>query len=449
MKIYNKTFGRVLVTGVAILSLFAMQSCKDEPDKYESTGGTPTIHYIRPADVNAKDSLLVQASPQMVIAMVGDNLRSIKRMFFNDLEAVLNSSYMTDNTLIVSVPKDIPGVVSDKITMITTDQDTVYYDFHVVIPGPSPTSMSNEWAKAGEEVTIYGNYFIDDPNVPLSVIFPGNVVVTDFTSMSYSALTFVMPEVASEGPVSVKSVYGTQEAPFHYKDTRGMLFSFDDPTFHNHGWNGHEATTDETALDGNFLMMGNGTAVLAESTWDEKNFSFVYWPGDDWGAVETYKTSPRLCDVVDFSDWENMSIKFEVNIPKEHPWTNCALQILFAGVDQVTNRDAGVDVYGNTIAAANNAYYTRATNPNLRALYRPWDDTAAKTYDTDGKWVTVTLPIATSFRYASDGTVPTDAVKLDKNSFASLWLFVQGGGVYGEECTPIIKIDNVRVVPNK
>ena len=92
MKFKNNKLGRVLLIALSITSCFSMQSCKDEPDKYESTGGTPTIYYIRPADINSKDSLLVQAGPQFVIAIVGENLRSIKQMFFNDLEAVLNYS---------------------------------------------------------------------------------------------------------------------------------------------------------------------------------------------------------------------------------------------------------------------------------------------------------------------------------------------------------------------
>ena len=162
-----------------------MQSCKDEPDKYESTGGTPTIYYIRPADINSKDSLLVQAGPQFVIAIVGENLRSIKQMFFNDLEAVLNSSYITDNTLIVTTPKNIPSAVNDKITMITHNQDTVYYDFHIVIPGPVVTSMSNEYAKPGNIVTIYGSYFIDDPNIPLQVTLPDGKIITEFRKRYY------------------------------------------------------------------------------------------------------------------------------------------------------------------------------------------------------------------------------------------------------------------------
>ena len=88
-----------------LLTGSALTSCEDQPDKYEMTDGVPTIHYIRMADVAVKDSLITGAYMQNTICIVGDNLRSIYKLFFNDQEATLNTSYMTDNTVIVDVPK--------------------------------------------------------------------------------------------------------------------------------------------------------------------------------------------------------------------------------------------------------------------------------------------------------------------------------------------------------
>ena len=48
-------------------------SCEDEPDKYEVTGGTPTIDYVRPVDAASKDSLLTAASLNNTICIVGRN----------------------------------------------------------------------------------------------------------------------------------------------------------------------------------------------------------------------------------------------------------------------------------------------------------------------------------------------------------------------------------------
>ena len=59
---------------------------------------------------------------------------------------------------------------------------------------------------------------------------------------------------------------------------------------------------------------------------------------------------------------------------------------------------------------------------------------------------TVTIPIKSSFIYGMSGAPATGSLNAD--SFSSLSLFVVGGGVKGKECTPLIKIDNIRCVPN-
>ena len=143
---YNKIFSSLLLV-LAVLFSFSLESCKDQPDEFELKDGTPTVHYIRPAKASASDSLLVQANPQAIICLVGENLNCIKEMYFNDKKAILNTSFITENSLIVQVPSEIPELVTDKIYMITNDGRQVTYDFHVVIPAPVVTSMKNEWTK--------------------------------------------------------------------------------------------------------------------------------------------------------------------------------------------------------------------------------------------------------------------------------------------------------------
>jgi hypothetical protein len=128
------------------------------------------------ASLAASDSLIEGAYMANTICLVGDNLRSIYELYFNDQKAILNTSLMTDHTLIVDVPKTIPTDVTNKIYMINMAMDTVTYDFKVLVPAPVVSSMSNEYAKPGTVATIYGDYLLDDPNVPLEIIFPGNVI---------------------------------------------------------------------------------------------------------------------------------------------------------------------------------------------------------------------------------------------------------------------------------
>ncbi len=445
MKILDNFMNRVLLGTIIALTGFGVIACEAAPDKYKVASGVPTILYVRSPSATSADSLITAASTGSTICLVGNNLRSIYELYFNDQQAILNSSYMTDNVVIVDIPQTIPGVVSDKIYMVTQKKDTVTYDFSVTVSAPTLTAMSCEYAPVGSEVTITGNYFVDDPNVPLSVVFPGNVAVTEFTNISQTSISFVVPDCTQEGSIDVTTVYGTTTSTFHYLDTRGMMFDFDGVTgLGNHGWHDATITSDETSITGNFVQLGDGaTTMSADGAWNDSKFAFEYWPGD-WSTPTNYPEGEgiRLFDLVDFSDYANMAVKFEMYIPSTSPWSAGALQVIMAGTDKVTYGNGGTDVYGNVIAAPNNTYFQDDVLP--RALYRPWTTTG--TYNTGDQWITVSLPISTSFVYGFSGNTATGT--LSESDFASLVLFVVGGGVTGTDCTPIIKIDNIRAVPN-
>lgn len=449
MKI-TKIFSGLLICLSVIFAGSVFTSCEDQPDAFELTDGVPEINYVRMPYLAQADSLITEASMQSIICLVGNNLTSIKEMYFNDQKALLNTSYITDHTLIVEIPSDIPGEVSDKIYMVTKGGETVTYDFHVIVPAPSITSMSCEYAKAGEEVTIYGNYFVDDPNVPLKVTLPDGQEMTKFNSFTQGTITFNMPECNTEGTIMVESIYGKSESPFHYLDSRGIMFDFDGLTgLGNHGWHSRDIISDETSITGNFVQLGNGTAKMSEDGgWDDSNFSFEYWCGS-WDTPQNVTSGDGIAlhNLVDFTNWQNMSLKFEMLVPSAYPWSAGAMQICFEGYDRVTLSGNPIDGFSGTVMGANAKVFNGEDGMGVygRAMYRPWAESGS--YDTQDKWVTVTIPL-TGFVYDREGKAAKETPNKPED-FASLTIFVVGGGIKGTDCTPIIKIDNIRAVPNK
>ena len=485
-KINQYTKGLFLsVLAVAGLTL---TSCKDQPDAYKVADGTPSINYVRclsteitstrdAADMHYTVGELVEsASPQNTLCLVGENLRSVYELYFNDQKAILNTSYITDNTLIVDVPKSVPKQVTNKIYMVTKSGETVDYDFTVEIPAPSISEMSCEYAAIGDRVTFTGDYFVNYEDSPLEVYFTDandNLIPAEINSIAddYTSVEVTIPDGAVEGPVAMTSIYGSSTSVFHYLDSRGMMFDFEDPAEGGTGigrggnaWHDRPIKIDENSLSGHYMVLGDGKATMKKGgDWDDSNFSFEYWCGD-WNDPQTYPeyTGIRLFDLegVDFSKPENMILKFEMCIPAANAWKAGAMQIIFAPTNYVSLGGHGPDVYGDEVKGANNVFfvcpgtkeekwekdeYFKDKEVLPRALYRPWTSTGS--YDTGGKWVTVTIPIASSFGYSFDGSGLT--FNLKERDFASLTMFIVGGGVNGEECTPIIRIDNIRVIPNK
>ncbi len=424
--------------GLVLLASCDLESL-DYPDRFKESTGKPFVHYVRYAD---RDVMITEANMEETICIVGDKLNSVHDIYFNDQKAVLNTSYMTPHTIVLTVPKNLPTVQDDMMHLITRDSTVVLYNFKVLPPAPKLDAMSLEWAKEGEVVTITGSYLF----APLTVQFPG-VDPIEVKSSKGDSFDVVVPAGAQPGKIKVTTASGTAQSMFMYKDSRGMLFNFDnDPHPTNHGWHSQVIETDDTALSGNFLRLGDpGVTLDAEGGWNDGNFSFEYWPGD-WDDPVSYADSPRLTDFVNFTNWNNMALKFELYIPSANPWKAGAMQLIIGGVDVVTDGAEGaVDIYGNITAGANNKFISGDGVPQApRALWVPWKESGS--YDTGDKWITVTIPYA-EFNKTSDGGANTATITPE--SFTSLTIFVWSGGVTGADCQPVIKIDNIRAVPIK
>lgn len=427
---------------VAALAMMGclMTACEDQPDKYEIADGVPALKYVRSPLPEEADSLLVGAYLGNTVCLVGDNLRSIYELYFNDQKATLNTSYMTDHTILVDIPKNIPEEVTNKIYMITKSGAKVDFDFNVMVPAPVVSSMSCEYAPAGSEAVLYGDYFVDDPNVPLTISMPGDITVEgeQITSITKTAVKFIVPEGAVQGNIRVKSIYGTGQSVFQYKDTRNILFDWDGKyegaLAAGNSWSGDDEKKGQTIssvpqIDGNYLVLGPST--LLGGQWETPNaYVMMYWPDQHatQGCVPLYDL-PQFKKMLEDYELEDLAVKFEAYVPASNPWMAEGMQIQFTSLDEVSMENQNNDyVYGE--------------GKEPRGVWIPWEETGS--YDTGNQWVTVTLKMS-EFNKQISGVV--SETELTKEKLAGLSIFLRGGGVDGKECEPIICIDNIRVVP--
>ena len=453
MKILNH-ISRWLVLPLVAALAFPMVSCEDQPDKFELTSGVPTIDYVRLPNVASADSLITGAYLSTSVCLVGHNLTSIKELYFNDRQAVLNTSYITDRTLIVTVPGTIPVDVTDEMTMITADGETVTYPFQTLVPAPSIQSMNNEYLEGGKAGIIVGNYFVDNDEVPLTLTIAG--VPIEIESNDQYNIYFTMPDGVEEGAIEVTTRYGTSISKFHYKETRNMLFdnwgdtSVPGTNLGGNGWSTPQIKNDEYSIAGPYLQMGDGSTGIDESgteTWPQNLFQFDYHAGS-WDTPEKFEgegASVRLSTLFNAADWQNMALKFELYVPTSNPWSAAALQLLFSADEQITVGTQNNYWWRDMSEDAINGGYALAGENYGRALYRPWATEDDRSFDTGDEWITVTIPLATSFNFYLDGS--TASKGLDEDHFSGFTTMLYSGGVAGTACTPILKIDNVRIVP--
>lgn len=433
------------VAALAMMGCF-MTACEDQPDKYEIADGVPTLKYVRSPLPEEADSLLVGAYLGNTVCLVGDNLRSIYELYFNDQKATLNTSYMTDHTVLVDIPKNIPEEVTNKIYMVTKSGEKVDFDFSVMVPAPVVSSMSCEYAPAGSEAVLYGDYFVDDPNVPLTISMPGDITVEgeQITSITKTAVKFIVPEGAVQGNIRVKSIYGTGQSVFQYKDTRNILFDWDGKyegaLAAGNSWNGDNEKKGQIlasvpSVDEKYMVMG--PATLSGGQWQTPGeYLMMYWPDPNAteGCVPLYNL-PQFKKMLEDYKIEELALKFEVYVPTSNPWMAEGMQIRFTSLDEVSMSNQTQDYIWN-----DDESHEEGKAP--RGVWVPWEETGS--YDTNNQWVTVTLKMSEFNKLVSGLASDTE---FTQDRFAGLSIFLRGGGVDGKECEPIICMDNIRVVP--
>ncbi|RNC66203.1 glycan-binding surface protein [Proteiniphilum sp. X52] len=406
-----KPFSFVLLT--ATLAFFV--ACDDgNKGKYEMTDGVPTIDYVRLPDIEKADSLLVGAFMGETICLVGDNLTSIQEIYFNDVKALLNINFITRNTLLVTIPREVPNEVIDKIVMILKSGEKAEYDFIVRIPAPEVASIKCEQVPQGEDVVLYGDYFFDNQTVPLTIVIGDYIVPkSDIVDIQKTQVTFKSPSMDVKGAVSVTTAYGNSgRTKFVFHDDRGILFNFDDYPIVP-GWG--RPTLIETgpdALSGNYMKF-RGELLAGEWVSPGDNYQCNFW-GEDNGmpAGNLFPSDPATS-----------ILKFEVNVLQE--WSALPMNIFFGP------------------QKSEEALLWDDSAP--RAQWIPWKE-AGGAYKTDG-WVTVSIPIA-DFRLSGSGE---DLEKIPTH-YGSLNMYIYNRGrtdAAGTDCDPVILIDNVRVVPGE
>jgi hypothetical protein len=375
-----KAFNQSILFIMAFAAISTFTACKKDN---LPNGGEPRITYVRITNPNSSDSLLVAAPQGKLIAIMGENLGEAVEIWFNDLQASLNPTYITNTTILVNVPSQIPLAVSNKLKIVFKNGKTLLHDFTVSISKPAVNNMLSEYVPDGEVATIRGDFFYP----PLTVTFTGGGVGT-LVSVKDQEIQVRVPAGAQPGPITVKTNFGETRSNFWFRDNRNIFLSSDP---YEGWWNASYVVSnpgpgDPPKINGNYLRFKKAVGAWS---WNEL-------AGGPASAMPVH--SKKVPDAAILKP-EDYYLKFEVNTMKPYNSNMVKINVALNAED-------------------NDAY-----------MWKP-------PYDTKGQWQTVVIPFEDVV--ASYKVKPT----VNPNGYWTR-LLVHGPGDLDAD----ISFDNFRIVP--
>lgn len=382
-------FRKLRILFLFVAALAVVTSCKKETKNAstQTCSGKPVITKISSTTDRAGDTPGGSLSDWIIIQ--GTNLCGAKSIMFNDVQVDLSKAYITPTEITVAIPRGIPTVVNNMVTLNTGGGDATF-GYKVSVPALQVTGMYNEYTPNGATMAIVGkNFDLYELNKESGkVIFDGTEVAIERSTAD--SIFFKVPLAAVvNAKLSLKDKRGiVTPVPGQYKDNRGMVYDMEQTNY----WN-YAATPTS-----NKFTTQNGPVPAPISG------KYAVWKGaySAWVWNETFHVvwNPKLADIGVIGSANNYVIKFEINTLKE--WAKDPLNIKLL---------------------------------NIVATWQPYTNLPFQSYG----WKTVTIPLSI---FKVNG-VPIDITQAQANAATELRAYIHGPDNVDFD----LAIDNFRIVP--
>src|SRR5690606_24827401 len=143
----NNSSHSLIVAGLLVMTGF-LGACQEED---EISVGPPSIERVRTTDPSTLDSALTSATLGSTLAIMGTHLLGTQQVYLNDYPLGVNTAYVTNHTVIVTVGDSVPTVASDpnvtnELRLVTRSGESVI-DFHTLPPTPQVNQVKNQYVK--------------------------------------------------------------------------------------------------------------------------------------------------------------------------------------------------------------------------------------------------------------------------------------------------------------
>jgi hypothetical protein len=198
------TDGIPTITSVHTISKTDTSKTQRTITTINSAGVATTTNEGFPINPAAFDSVTVSGKGGNLYQIVGANLGSVTQVKFNGVVAYFNPAYITNNSVIVTLPTTAPfGTTQSGILALTTLHGTATFKFTVVQPPPTIVSFSPVAAAVGDTVTITGLVLDNATSVKFGTT---SATIVSNTSTQIKVL---VPAGVVEALISVTTAGGT------------------------------------------------------------------------------------------------------------------------------------------------------------------------------------------------------------------------------------------------
>jgi hypothetical protein len=344
----NKFFILVFPLAVALF-LLLQQSCKKEeeciPPQLDSItyeGGSVSV-----------DNLI----PTKRITLHGKHLKDVTKIIINDLSYDATYLYHPDTTITFAVPYVLSHITSSDSLTVSKSCGSSMLEVTIMTAPAYIKSISNEFAVAGDVITLKGKFFVELERV---TFMPDSIEGEIVEGYIDSICQVIVPEgVVNQGEIVLTSLSGDGSSAYNidFNDSTGLLCNFDNIGTWNE-WGGSVIQNDQDLS----IPPANGYFFVA----DLGNIS----PGS--GEIESSILPVTISGIPDYSG--NLTPNYfalQAEIFLQYPWKCGYYKILIGAMNDAEEME-----------------YSYEYN------YQPWSDTInyAGEFMTTG-WETVTIPL--------------------------------------------------------
>jgi hypothetical protein len=208
------TNGIPTITSVHTISKTDTSKTQRTITTINSSGVTTVTNEGFPINPAAFDSVTVTGKGGNLYQIVGANLGSVTNVTFNGVAAYFNPAYITNTSVIVTLPTTAPfGPTQAGVLALTTLHGTATFKFTIVQPPPTITSFTPVAGSPGDTVTITGLVFDNATSVKFGTT-PATIV-----SNTSTQLKVLLPAGIVQAFISVTTAGGTtvSTASFGFK----------------------------------------------------------------------------------------------------------------------------------------------------------------------------------------------------------------------------------------